>query len=158
VKYEYQFADTRNIVMGQIQTETAYYQPNPDATIPFPTDIALQDPIFTPSSNSSVNNADGWGLRIIRSNNILGYGVGLYSFFDNYSTACSAKGAGAVCQTRIFSVEGDRLSYDISIYNLNTVGATSMITRDGKDVASNEDNDSTFVDTINIFRQGLYDS
>ena len=32
--------------MGQIQTETAYYQPNPDATIPFPEDIALNDPVF----------------------------------------------------------------------------------------------------------------
>jgi hypothetical protein len=158
VKYQYQFADTRDIVMGQIQTETAYYQPNPDATIPFPTDVALQDPIFTPASNSSVNNAEGWGLRIIRSNSILGYGVGLYSFFDNYSTACSAVGAGAVCQTRIFSVEGDGLNYDISIYDLNTVGATNMVTRDGVDVASNVDNNSTFVDTVNVFRLPLYSS
>ncbi|KAF2261634.1 beta-1,3-exoglucanase [Lojkania enalia] len=156
VKYEYQFADTREIFMGQIQTETAYYQPNPDATIPFPENPALQDPVFVPSSNSS-NTADGWALRIIRSNNILAYGVGLYSFFDNYSTTCSAIGAGAVCQTRIFSVEGDRLSYDISVYNLNTVGATNMITRDGVGLASNVDNNSTFVDTINIFRVGLYD-
>jgi hypothetical protein len=141
--------------MGQIQTETAYYQPNPDATIPFPANLALNDPIFTHSNstgNSTANTASGWGLRIVRSNNILGYGVGLYSFFDNYSTSCSAVGAGAVCQSRILSIEGDRLSYDISLYNLNTVGATSMITRDGVDLASNVDNNSTFVDTINVFR------
>lgn len=136
--------------MGQIQTETAYYQPNPDATIPFPTNPALEDPVFTPSPD--VNSASGWGLRIIRSNNIHGYGVGLYSFFDNYSTACSAVGAGARCQTRIVSIEGDRLSYDINLYNLNTVGATQMITRDGVDLASNVDNNSSFVDTINMFR------
>ncbi|KAF2033454.1 exo-beta-1,3-glucanase-like protein [Setomelanomma holmii] len=152
VKYEYQFVDTREVFMGQMQTETAYYQPNPDATIPFPEDRALSDPVFTPSSNGSVNAADGWGLRILRSNNILGYGVGLYSFFDNYSTSCSAVGAGATCQTRILSIEGDRNSYDINLYNLNTVGTTQMITRDGVDLASNVDNNSTFVDTINVFR------
>ncbi|KNG48740.1 glycoside hydrolase family 55 protein [Stemphylium lycopersici] len=189
VLYEYQFVDTHDIFMGQIQTETAYYQPNPDALIPFPENPALSDPVFTstPSSSSSSspslslslttplinvtatldpttnattnsttpsspNTASGWGLRIVRSNNILGYGVGLYSFFDNYSTDCSQVGAGAVCQSRIISIEGDRNTYDISLYNLNTVGSTEMITRDGVDLASNVDNNSTFVDTINIFR------
>lgn len=156
MKYEYQFVDTRNIFMGQIQTETAYYQPNPDATVPFPEDRALNDPVFTPSPNSSINAASGWGLRIVRSNNILGYGVGLYSFFDNYSTACSQVGAGARCQTRILSIEGSRNTYDIGLYNLNTVGTTEMITRDGVDLASNVDNNSTFVDTINIFRIGSF--
>jgi glucan 1,3-beta-glucosidase len=156
VKYEYQFVDTRDIFMGQIQTETAYYQPNPDALIPFPEDKALSDPVFERASNASVNAASGWGLRILRSSNILGYGVGLYSFFDNYSTNCSAIGAGARCQTRMLSIEGDRLSHDIDLYNVNTVGSTQMITRDGVDIASNVDNNSTFVDTINVFRIGSF--
>lgn len=138
--------------MGQIQTETAYFQPNPDATIPFPNNPALSDPIFTPSPNTSINAAEGWGLRIVRSNNILGYGVGLYSFFDNYSTNCSAVGAGARCQSRILSIEGERNTYDVNLYNLNTVGAMQMVTRDGVEVASYEDNNSTFVDTVNVFR------
>jgi hypothetical protein len=102
--------------MGQIQTESAYYQPNPPATIPFPEDAALSDPVFTSDTASS-----GWGLRIVRSNNILGYGVGLYSFFDNYSTACSQVGSGTFCQRDILGIEGDRNSYDISLYNINTV-------------------------------------
>ncbi|KAI8943802.1 hypothetical protein NX059_001776 [Plenodomus lindquistii] len=174
VKYEYQFVDTRNVFMGQIQTETAYYQPNPNALIPFPHVPSLNDPIFkqpsgpprnfsetptfgnstnpAPLNITSPNTASGWGLRIVRSNNIHGYGVGLYSFFDNYSTACSAVGAGAVCQDRITSIEGGKLSYDIGLINLNTVGSTQMITRDGVDLASNVDNNSTFVDTINVYR------
>ncbi|KAF2855299.1 glycoside hydrolase family 55 protein [Plenodomus tracheiphilus IPT5] len=156
VKYEYQFVDTRNVFMGQIQTETAYYQPNPDATVPFPTVPSLHDPVFTPSTNSSINAASGWGLRILRSNNILGYGVGLYSFFDNYNTSCNAVNAGATCQTRILSIEGERMSYDIGLINVNTVGTTQMITRDGVDLASNVDNNSTFVDTINVFRIGSF--
>ncbi|KAH4821538.1 hypothetical protein HBH61_015100 [Parastagonospora nodorum] len=152
VKYEYQFVDTRNIFMGQVQTETAYYQPNPDASLPFPEDKSLSDPVFTPSRNSSVSTADGWGMRILRSNNILGYGMGLYSFFNNYNTTCNARAAGSPCQTRILSIEGQQNSYSINIYNLNTVGAGQMITRDGVDLARNLDNNSTFVDTINVFR------
>ena len=140
--------------MGQIQTETAYYQPNPDATIPFPTDVALSDPVFTPSTNSSLHTANGWGLRIVRSSNLLAYGVGLYSFFDNYSTACSQEGAGAVCQTRILSLEGTAHVHDVWVYNLNTVGSTSMVTRDGVDIVLAVDNNSTFVDTVNVFRTG----
>ena len=139
--------------MGQIQTETAYYQPNPDATIPFPEDVALNDPVFTPSPlNSTVNAADGWGLRIVRSNNILGYGVDLYSFFINNSDACAQATATQKCQTRILSIEGDRNSYDIDLYNINTVGTTAMIVRDGVELAFNKDNNSTFVNSINMFR------
>lgn len=176
--YQYQFVDTRNIFMGQIQTETAYFQPNPNATIPFPVNPSLSDPVFSsedpsappstliplfetpsnatsPSSNStapSPNTVSGWGLRIIRSNNILGYGIGLYSFFNNYSTNCSRVDAPTACQQRILSIEGATQTYDISFYNLNTVGSTQMITRDGVQVAGAAENNSTFVDTVNVFR------
>ncbi|KAF2118889.1 exo-beta-1,3-glucanase-like protein [Lophiotrema nucula] len=152
VKYQYQFANTRDIFMGQVQTETAYYQPNPDATLPFGENATYFDPVFTPSSNTSDVAANGWGMRIIESSNIFGYGVGLYSFFNNYSTACSAVFSETKCQSRIFSLEGGAHNYDVKIYNLNTVGATSMITVDDVDIALNVDNNSTFVDTINVFR------
>ncbi|KAF2688804.1 glycoside hydrolase family 55 protein [Lentithecium fluviatile CBS 122367] len=160
VKYEYQFVDTRDVFMGQIQTETAYYQPNPDATIPFPEDKERFDPVFTPSNSTtnttapSVNNADGWALRILRSSSIHTYGAGLYSFFNNYNTSCSDIPSEGICQTRIFSIEGGALSHDINVYNLNTVGATQMVTRDGVDLVANVDNNSTYVDGVNVFRVG----
>lgn len=124
----------------------SYYQPNPNATFPFPTVAAINDPVFPTSGNS--NSADGWGLRILRSQNILGYGVGLYSFFSNYSTTCSDVANGEVCQNRIFSLEGGKQSRGISMYNLNTIGATAMITRDGVDLAGI----NSFLDTIALFR------
>lgn len=84
--YQYQFANTRNIFAGQIQTETAYYQPNPNATIPFPPVATLNDPLFADSSDGIAgNNAEGLGLRVLNSEDILIYGAGLYSFFDNYN-------------------------------------------------------------------------
>jgi len=159
VLYEYQFVDTKNVFMGQIQTETAYYQPNPDATLPFPNNPALSDPVFTHkplngTNSTSTSTASGWGLRILRSNNILGYGIGLYSFFNNYSTNCSRVTEDEKCQSTILSIEGGRNTYDINLYNVNTVGSTEIITRDGVELADNKDNNSTFADTVNVFRIG----
>ncbi|KAK1763224.1 hypothetical protein QBC33DRAFT_459731 [Phialemonium atrogriseum] len=141
VLYEYQIHGSTNIVLGQIQTETAYYQPNPDATIPFPTNSTYHDPVLATGES-------GWGVRIVDSSDILVYGAGLYSFFDNNDVTCSNEGNTDKCQKRIFSVEGS----SVSVYNLNTVGTTKMITVDGTDVASYSDNADGFVQTIALFR------
>lgn len=85
--YQYQFASTQNVFAGQIQTETAYYQPNPNATVPFPIVAGWNDPDFVASCRGVAGNcANGWGLRVINSSSILVYGAGLYSFFNNYNT------------------------------------------------------------------------
>ncbi|MCJ1391404.1 hypothetical protein MMC18_004268 [Xylographa bjoerkii] len=149
--YQYQFANTQNIFMGQIQTETAYYQPNPNATEPFPPVAALNDPNFVTSCAGVAGNcADGWGLRILNSQSLMVYGAGLYSFFDNYSTTCSNAGNGETCQSRIFDIEGN--VRNINVYNLNTIGATSMINQNGVSLASYADNINVFPDTIALFR------
>ncbi|KAK9781755.1 putative Exo-beta-1,3-glucanae [Seiridium cardinale] len=137
VLYEYQLANTKNIMMGQIQTETAYYQPNPDATIPFPTVASLHDPVLAKGQN-------GWGLRVVNSTDAFIYGAGLYSFFINYNVTCAQQDADDKCQTRIASVEDS----SVSVYNLNTVGTSSMATVNGRDIASWADNRNNFVSTI----------
>jgi glucan 1,3-beta-glucosidase len=139
--YEYQLSATKNIFMGQIQTETAYYQPNPDARIPFPALTAYNDPTMAAGSS-------GWGVRVVDSSAVLIYGAGLYSFFSNYNVRCSDQGNGEICQSEIFSVE----TSSVSVYNLNTVGTKKMITEDGVDIASFADNINGFVDTIALFK------
>ncbi|KAK4625952.1 Glucan 1,3-beta-glucosidase [Fulvia fulva] len=155
VRYEYQFANAKNVFQGQIQTETAYYQPNPIATIPFPRNDTIFDPQFTQATVSDGNTvipaADGWGLRILNSQNILTYGAGLYSFFSNQSTTCSDQGQGVRCQNRINSIEGS--SSGISIYNLNTVGTHWPITINGTDVAKWDQNQGGFIQTVALFRK-----
>ncbi|ESZ92473.1 glycoside hydrolase family 55 protein [Sclerotinia borealis F-4128] len=150
--YQYQFDNTRDIFAGQIQTETAYYQPNPNALYPFPALTEWNDPDFTSICGNSTggNCAEGWGLRIIDSECVYVYGAGMYSFFSNYNTSCSDQGNGEACQARIFSLEGN--NSNIGIYNLNTVGVTNMITVDGKDIAKYEDNVAGFVDHVAVFR------
>ena len=156
VKYQYQFAHTANIFAGQIQTETAYYQPNPSAPLPFPYNAVLSDPVFVPNAtvrdgNVTIPASEGWGLRILDSSNILIYGAGLYSFFDNYSTTCSDEGNGERCQSRIFSLEMST-GRGVSVYNLNTVGTHWQIAVDGRNVAYYGDNLDGFVDTVALFR------
>ena len=149
--YQYQFANTQAVYMGQIQTETPYYQPTPDAAIsPFPPNATLNDPTYASTCPRS-GNCDALGLRILNCENIFAYSAGLYSFFDTYSTTCSVGGGPENCQSQIFDVEN---SSNIFVYNLATIGAGCMITEDGACLAQYSDNVNVFPDTIALFRTG----
>jgi glucan 1,3-beta-glucosidase len=135
-----------------IKQVISYYQPNPSAPSPFPVISSLNDPDFAAScAGQSGVCADAWGLRVINSQNILVYGAGLYSFFNDYSTSCSNQGGGENCQNNIFSIEGSSFS-NVNMYNLNTVGVTNMITMNGITYATYGSNLDGFVDTIAMWR------
>ena len=142
VLYNYQIANAANVYMSIIQSETPYFQSNPDATTPYTTNTAYFDPVF--SGAASVNKA--WGLRILDSKDVLVYGAGLYSFFENYEQTCLLTES---CQTNMVSVEG---SSAISIYALATKASVNMITVDGKGVALDADNRNNFCATIAMFQ------
>lgn len=181
--YQYQLVKATDVWMGQIQTETPYYQPNPPAPYPFTQlDATLQDPDFTADcqitgsdSNKSLGSlgnppcAMAWGLRILDSRNVVIFGAGLYSFFNNYDTSCSTAKSGENCQARIFwvgpgeggvanasaAVNGTAVGLDtlaVEVYNLNTIGSVSMVTRQGDDVATWDQNVATFASTLAAFR------
>ncbi|KAK4222047.1 pectate lyase superfamily protein-domain-containing protein [Podospora fimiseda] len=140
-RYEYQFWDTKNIFAGQIQTETAYYQLNPDARLPQVAQEKWHDPRFN-------RGESGWALRVVDSKDIVIYGAGLYSFFINYDNSCAAPTASQKCQQMIFSVEGDS---EIRVFNLNTVGVTWMLTVNGVDGGLYTQNMNRFAQTIAQF-------
>lgn len=151
VFYQYQLANTKNLFMGFIQTETPYYQPTPSAPTPFTVNTALNDPNFASScAGKSGNCANAWGLRILNSHDVLVYGAGLYSFFNDYSTTCSNMGGPENCQNNIFSLEGS--ISNVNVYNLNTVGTVNMITQNGNTLATYSDNVNVFPDTIALFK------
>ncbi|KAL2256746.1 hypothetical protein VTK26DRAFT_1187 [Humicola hyalothermophila] len=168
-------ADASDIWMGQIQTETPYYQPNPPAPYPFSkVNEELNDPNFAydcrdinAPGDSTVSLferfpcAMAWGLRILSSKNVVVFGAGLYSFFNNYNTSCSTADEGESCQARIFWIEsaegGDRCG--VEMYNLDTIGSVSMVTHAGEDMATWDQNRATFASTLAVFRcQGGLDS
>ncbi|KAF9767224.1 hypothetical protein IL306_000235 [Fusarium sp. DS 682] len=142
--YQYNLVSTKNIFMGQIQTETAYYQPAHVVPAPFKIESSYHDPSFPDDLKS------GWALRIKDSSNILIYGAGLYSFFDKWTSDARVTIAeGSDCQARITSIE---TSSKITFYSLNTVGTTDMITQDGRGIAKFSDNKNAFASTVALFR------
>ncbi|KAI4236410.1 MAG: hypothetical protein LQ349_002564 [Xanthoria aureola] len=157
--YQYQLANTRAVFMGQIQSETAYYQPNPDASLPFAPNAELLDPKFSSSCNNGTGQCSGWGLTHpglaghwglwCRSAFILQQLQQLSPTELMISTACSFPNQED-CQKGILSIEGSQ-TRNIGIYNLNTVGASSIIDIDGSSVANAADNVNVFPDTIAIF-------
>ncbi|KAG9228891.1 glycoside hydrolase family 55 protein [Amylocarpus encephaloides] len=154
VLYQYQLSNTKNVFASQLQTETAYYQPNSKAAHPVAPLRQWNDPIFPELCHiSEASCHSGWGLRVLDSIDVSIYGAGLYSFFNNYSTECSKDNKNPKCQARIFGVDG-RCASNINIYNLNTIGSQEMITRDGKVVASAKGNENVYPNTIAIFRSG----
>jgi glucan 1,3-beta-glucosidase len=140
--YEYQLVGTKNIMLGQIQTESAYYQSAPAAPAPFAINALYNDP-------TTFAGSYGWGLRVLASNNVFIYGAGLYSFYDNYSLSCSDQFNGAQrCQPSIISIE----SSSVSIYDIHTVGTTNMITVDGTNLAPYTDNRDGYSAAVGLFR------
>ena len=131
--YQYTLAGTKNMFMGQIQTETPYYQPTPPAPAPFADPIS-SDPDFAAycpanSSGSGPTCSMAFGLRIVQSQNINVYGADFYSFFNSYSTACSnATIHVARCQKNIFANDAG-VSKALWVEALNTIGTEYMFTR-----------------------------
>lgn len=139
---------------------TRYYQPNPVASIPFPRVKGYHDPDFVADckgkDTSEAPCEMAWGLRVIGSRNIAIFGAGLYSFFNNYSTACCQVGAGARCQQRIYDIRDSpnncTKTEHLETYNLNIVGTKAMVTRHGKDVALYKDNIAGFTAGIALYQ------
>ncbi|KAF3048908.1 exo-1,3-beta-glucanase [Didymella keratinophila] len=147
--YQYQFNKASDVFAGFIQTETPYYQPTPDAlSSPYTRQAAINDPVFTAGQRA-------WGLRAVDSTNIQVYGGGLYSFFIDYSTACSsadAPGGKRICQNQILSLEG---STSFQAFALSQVGVEQMLTINGQDKAIWSDNLSVYSNTIGLIQSGI---
>ncbi|KAJ4288747.1 hypothetical protein N0V88_007281 [Collariella sp. IMI 366227] len=62
--YEYQFVGAANVYMGQIQTETAYYQPNPDASLPFESLEKYADPVLAEGESGQIGKGATCQKRI----------------------------------------------------------------------------------------------
>jgi glucan 1,3-beta-glucosidase len=155
-------------------TPSSYYQPSPEATVPFSPFADRNDPdfsVFCAGKAATCNMA--WGLRVLNSASVLVYGAGLYSFFNNYDTsksispfipckvltrnlACSDHTTSVYneyCQTQIFGIDegGGSQVYSgssVFVYGLNTVGSVSMIDRSGSSIVPQSANTNVFVSSV----------
>ncbi|KAK4238969.1 pectate lyase superfamily protein-domain-containing protein [Achaetomium macrosporum] len=147
VLYNYQFNNASNIFLGHIQTETPYYQGNPDATKPFTVNSAFADPDFAASCADDQTGLckRSWGVRAVNSKDIFVYGAGLYSFFDNYSQDCLKTES---CQSNMVSLESSQVHF----FGLSTKASVNMLTVDGQSAALDKDNRNNFCATLAFFQ------
>lgn len=128
--------------------------PSPDAkNQPYGRSDAFSDPNYAAACPAGI--CDAYGLRVLNSKNVLIYGGGLYSFFNNYDVSCSsptATGGLRNCQNQIFSIEG---SSSVQVYGLSEVGALQMLTIDRQDKAKWSDNLSVYPNTIGYISYGF---
>ncbi|KIJ33935.1 glycoside hydrolase family 55 protein, partial [Sphaerobolus stellatus SS14] len=136
--YQYGLVNAANHYLGLIQTESPYYQPSPAPPAPFSINSAFHDPSFP----SGVDHA--WGLYVSNSQNILIYGAGLYSFFQNYGQDCVNNGASN-CQSQIVNID---TASSINLYSLSTVGVTFQLTIGGTPIANQANNLNGFQSTV----------
>lgn len=144
VLYDYQVSHAQNVYMGHIQHETAYFQGNPNALIPFTPQASWTDPTFDDCIQA--NCARTWGLRFVNATGIRVYGAGLYNFFENWSTqACLGTES---CQERMVDF---RNSSDIYLWALSTKGSQFLISYEGTSVVPYSINKANFCETIVLF-------
>ncbi|KAJ5819346.1 hypothetical protein N7474_004937 [Penicillium riverlandense] len=145
--YNYQVSNAQNVFMGLIQTETPYYQSNPNSLTPFTPQSSWNDPTFESCTTNSCRKA--WGLRVMGSKDLYVYGAGLYSFFENYAQSCLQS---EDCQQNMVEVDCS----DVHLYGLSTKAAVNMITSSqGKGMVPESDNTSNYCSTIALFEQLL---
>ncbi|KAF9044161.1 exo-beta-1,3-glucanase [Panaeolus papilionaceus] len=141
VIYQYNLVGARDHYMGLIQTESPYWQPSPSAPAPFTINTSYSDP--TPYASV----ASAWALNVDHSHNILVYGAGLYSFFDNYSQDCITT---RTCQHQTVNIDQES---DVEIYSLSTVSTVNMLSMEAQGVVKAEDNLNGFVSSMSAWRK-----
>ncbi|GJJ16246.1 hypothetical protein Clacol_010542 [Clathrus columnatus] len=130
VLYQYNLAGASDHYLGMIQTESPYFQPSPAPPAPFEINSAFNDPSF-PNGLT-----EAWALYIQQSSDILVYGAGLYSFFQDYTQDCLNDGVNN-CQSQIVNV--DSLS-SASVYGLSTLGVSFQLSVSGVGVINQASN------------------
>ncbi|KAG2365173.1 glycoside hydrolase family 55 protein [Suillus spraguei] len=134
--YQYNLVNAQNHYIGFAQTETPYYQPSPAAPAPYSSVSSYNDPIFSSSNNMS------WGMYIQTSNDIIIFGAGFYSFFQNYSQDCLTTNT---CQAQIFNIDS---ASNVVAYSVSTIGITYQLSVSQNGVIHSSDNADGFQETF----------
>lgn len=120
-------------------------QNNPNALASFTPQEKWNDPFFAECAPTQLVCYKTAAVRIVNSTYIYIYGAGLYSFFQNYDSACIKT---KTCDTYKVIMEK---SEGVHMYGLNTVAAVYMAAVDGIALARGDANANTFADTVALF-------
>ncbi|KZP09346.1 glycoside hydrolase family 55 protein [Athelia psychrophila] len=137
--YQFNLVGAKDHYMGTVQSETPYYQPIPAPPTPFSTNASFHDPTFNNGTNAA------WALNVVESLDIIVYGAGFYSFFQNYTQTCLAN---ETCQDQIVNID---CKSSVSIYSLTTVGTTYQLSVDQKGVINQSKDVNGFASTATVW-------
>ncbi|EGN96215.1 glycoside hydrolase family 55 protein [Serpula lacrymans var. lacrymans S7.3] len=137
--YQYNLAGASNHYMGLIQTETPYYQPDPAPPTPFSINSAYNDPTFDNGMNMA------WAVWVESSQNVIIFGAGHYSFFQNYSQTCLTNNT---CNPQIVNTDS---TSSVAIYSLSTVGSTYQLSVNQDGIINWADNVDGFASTVTVW-------
>ncbi|CAK4030875.1 Glucan 1,3-beta-glucosidase [Lecanosticta acicola] len=143
VLYNTQIANAKNIYLSMAQSETAYMQSNPNSLSSFTPQTAWSDPTFEDCFSARCFKT--LGLRIYNSSYVYNYGSGLYSFFENYDSACITTHN---CDERRVVIDKSEAVY---MYNMNSIAASFLFDVDGTELVPYLNNQGTFADTVAFF-------
>ncbi|KIJ69589.1 glycoside hydrolase family 55 protein [Hydnomerulius pinastri MD-312] len=141
VLYQYSLVGASNHYMGLIQTETPYFQPDPAPPTPFSITSTYNDPTYENGMNMA------WALWVQSSTNIIIFGAGHYSFFQNYGQTCLANNT---CQTQIVNTDS---TSSVTVYSLSTVGSTYQLSVGQNGIINWADNIDGFQSTVTVWSQ-----
>ncbi|KAK4506055.1 hypothetical protein PRZ48_004020 [Zasmidium cellare] len=151
ILYNYQLDGVKAFFGGFMQTETPYFQPSPEVPKPFNFNQAAgyqNDPTFDICVNGTdadgVPCKDAWGLRVLNSQNVHIYSVGMYSFFNGYNQACVWTQS---CQENVIRVQNSQ----IYMYAVTTKAAVNMLRVDANAPIVAKENKGVYGDTIAYF-------
>lgn len=144
------FRTHRTCSWAQYSTKPLTSRPTRVRVYPFTPNSAYTDPTFADCVSNDC--AKTWGLRIINCTNVFQYGAGLYSFFENWSSANCL--AAENCQQHMVDIQN---SNDIYLWALRTVGTSYLISYDRTDLVPYSVNKANFADTIALFEIAFAD-
>ena len=121
--YQYQLSNASNIYLGHMQTETPYYQPNPNSLSPYTPGQFAGDPTFANCADNTCKGA--WALRVIESTDVFIYSAGFYSFFQNNQLGCAPE---ENCQLALIDTN---FASGLWIYNIFTKGNIQIVSPQG---------------------------
>ncbi|PKX91228.1 uncharacterized protein P174DRAFT_395178 [Aspergillus novofumigatus IBT 16806] len=85
--YQYQLLNASNTYLGHMQTETPYWQPNPDALKPYQAGEFPSDLVYDNCADDLCKGA--WALGVLGSIDVFIYSAGFYSLFQNNQLGCT---------------------------------------------------------------------
>ncbi|KAF9228585.1 glycoside hydrolase family 55 protein [Gyrodon lividus] len=141
VLYQYSLVGATDHYMGLIQTETPYFQPDPVPPTPFSTSSTYNDPTYENGMNMA------WALWVEHSTDIIIFGAGHYSFFQNYRQTCLTNNT---CQAQIVNIDSGS---SVTVYSLSTVGSTYQLSVGENGIVDWDNNIDGFASTATVWSQ-----